>query len=272
MIVPELVAAVVQGVVEGITEFIPVSSTGHLIIVGHLLGFDDERAKTFDIFIQLGAILAIVWLYRQRFLSVARTAVRDPVSRRFVVNLGLGFIPAAVVGALTHHWIKQYLFTPVVVAAALVVGGIAILLIERWRPEPRVSDARDIPPRTAFAIGLAQVLALFPGISRSGATIMGGYALGLSRTAATEFSFFLAVPVLAAAAGFDLFKSRSALSASDLPLFAVGFVVAFISAIVVVKAFLRYVAHHSFSAFAWYRIAVGGLLLWLAVRTAVPPA
>jgi undecaprenyl-diphosphatase len=269
VIVPDLAAAVVQGVVEGITEFLPVSSTGHLILSGHLLGFEDERAKTFDIFIQLGAILAIVWIYRRRFSEVVRTAAREPASRRFVANLLLGFIPAAVLGLLLHRWIKAHLFSPVTVAWALLVGGIVILLLERWHPVERVTDARDLAPSTALAIGVAQTLALFPGISRSAATILGGYALGLSRTAATEFSFFLAVPTLAAAAGYDLLKSLPVLRAADAPLFAVGFLVAFVSAFVVVKAFLRYVAHHSFSVFAWYRIGVGALLLWLASRGAL---
>jgi undecaprenyl-diphosphatase len=271
MMLPDLAAAVVQGIVEGVTEFIPVSSTGHLIVAGQWLGFSDERAKTFDIFIQLGAILAIVWIYRERFLEIARTAGREPMSRRFVTNLILGFIPAAVVGLLTHHWIKAHLFSAATVAWAFMIGGGLILLIERWRPQPRVLDARDLAPATAFAIGLIQVLALFPGMSRSGATIMGGYALGLSRTAATEFSFFLGVPVLAAAAGFDLFNSRAVLSTRDIPLFAVGFGVAFVSAMIVVKAFLRYVSRHSFAAFAWYRIAFGALLLWLAARGTLSP-
>ena len=265
-----LLDAVILGIVEGITEFIPVSSTGHLILAGHWLGFTGDRANTFEIFIQLGAILAIVWLYRERFLSVTRTLVREPVSRRFVTNLILGFIPAAVVGVATHHWIKAVLFTPVVVAAALVVGGVAMLVIERWRPVPRVEDAMDLEPRTALAIGVAQVLALIPGVSRSGATIMGGYALGLSRTAATEFSFFLAVPVLAAASVYDLLGSLSALSRADVPLFTVGFVVSFIAALIVVKSFLRFVAHHRFTSFAWYRILFGGLLLWVALRHGLP--
>ena len=270
MIVPDLVAAGIQGVVEGVTEFLPVSSTGHLIVVGDWLGFTGDRAKTFEIFIQFGAILAIVWIYRQRFLVVARDFVREPVSRRFVTNLLVAFLPAAIVGLLTHHWIKAHLFTPVVVALGFIVGGIVILMVERWKPRETVADAADLQPPTALGIGLAQRLALVPGVSRSGATIMGGYALGLSRTAATEFSFFLAVPVIAAAAVFDLLKSLDALGAADIPIFVVGFLVSFVSAFVVVKAFLRYVAHHSFSVFAWYRIAFGLLLLWLYARTGFP--
>jgi undecaprenyl-diphosphatase len=258
---PDFVAAFVQGIVEGITEFIPVSSTGHLILTGHWLGFDDARAKTFDIFIQLGAILAIVWLYRQKFVTVMRTA-RDASSRAFIGNLVIAFVPAAAIGFFAHSWIKEHLFTPVIVAWALMLGGVVILLVEWWKPAPRVQSVEEISPRNALGVGLAQVLALIPGVSRSGATIMGGYLLGLSRTAATEFSFFLAVPILAAAAGYDLLKSRHDLATSDAPLFAVGFLVAFVSAVIVVKVFLRYVAHHSFSAFALYRIAFGAILLW----------
>jgi undecaprenyl-diphosphatase len=256
-----LVKAVVLGLVEGATEFIPVSSTGHLIVVSDWLGFLGERAKTFDIFIQLGAILAIVWLYRARLGRTIVAARHEPLSRRFLWNLFIAFLPAAVVGFLAHSWIKARLFNPVVVAVALVVGGILILLIERWAPAPRVSDVTEVPPRTAWGIGLAQVLSLIPGTSRSGATIMGGYALGLSRTAATEFSFFLAIPVMLAATAYDLLKSWSTLVPADAPVFAVGFIVSFVSALVVVRAFLSYVSHHSFRAFAWYRIAFGIVVL-----------
>lgn len=270
MTVPDLVGAAILGVVEGVTEFLPVSSTGHLIIAGDWLAFTGERAKTFEIVIQAGAILAIVWLYRERFLDVARTAVREPGSRRFLTNLVLGFLPAAVLGLLTHHWIKAHLFTPLVVGCAFIAGGIAILVIERWKPLATVEDAAEIGPRTALGIGLAQTLALIPGMSRSAATIMGGYSLGLSRTAATEFSFFLAVPVLAAAAGLDLFRSLEVLSRADIPLFTVGLVVSFAAAFVVVRGFLKYVARHSFAAFAWYRIGFGLLLLWAYGRTGFP--
>lgn len=262
----DLAAAIVLGVVEGVTEFLPVSSTGHLIVAGHALDFTGERAKTFEIFIQLGAILAIVWLYRDKFRSVLVSLGREPASRRFATNLLLGFIPAAVAGVLIHHWIKERLFTPVVVGWAFIAGGVVMLLVERWKPAPTVEDAAEIPPRIALGVGLAQMLALIPGVSRSGATIIGGYVLGLSRTAATEFSFFLAVPVIAAAAVFDLLKSLDTLHASDVPVFALGLLVAFVSALVVVTAFLRYVAHHSFVVFGWYRIGAGALLLWLASR------
>jgi len=259
---PELLLkGAILGLVEGATEFIPVSSTGHLIVVSNWLGLVDERSKTFDVFIQLGAILAIVWLYRARLARAVAGARRDAGSRRFLINLFIAFLPAAVVGFLTHQWIKERLFNPAVVAVALVVGGILILLIELWAPKPRIHDVNAVPPRTALGIGLAQVLSLIPGTSRSGATIMGGYALGLSRTAATEFSFFLAIPVMLAATLYDLMKSWSVLAPSDIPLFAVGFIVSFVSALIVVKAFLSYVSGHSFKVFAWYRIAFGAVLL-----------
>jgi undecaprenyl-diphosphatase len=260
----ELLEAVILGLVEGITEFIPVSSTGHLIVVGEWLGQVDERAKTFDIFIQLGAILAIVWLYRARLLHAVRTARTDPASRRFFLNLAISFIPAAGVGFLIHDWIKERLFNTPVVAWALILGGIAILLIERWSPRTRFEEVSEVPPLTALGVGLAQILSLIPGTSRSGATIMGGYALGLSRRAATELSFFLAIPIMFAATLYDLAKSAGALSPADAPFFATGFAVSFVSALVVVKVFLAYVSHHSFAAFAWYRIAFGAALLWLA--------
>jgi undecaprenyl-diphosphatase len=259
---PELLwKAAVLGLVEGATEFIPVSSTGHLIVVSEWLHLVDERAKTFDIFIQLGAILAIVWLYRRRLGHALVSAGQSAASRRLLVNLLIAFLPAALVGFLTHEWIKAWLFSPTVVALALVVGGVLILLIERWSPKPTVDDLNELEPRTALGIGLAQVLSLVPGTSRSGATIMGGYLLGLTRVVATEFSFFLAVPVMLAATLYDLFKSWSSLAPSDAPMFAVGFLVSFVSAIVVVRAFLRYVSAHNFSAFAWYRIVFGALLL-----------
>jgi undecaprenyl-diphosphatase len=256
-----LLKAVVLGVVEGVTEFIPVSSTGHLILAGDLLNWEDARAATFEIFIQLGAILAIVWLYRSKILGVLTSARQDPVSRKLLLNLGIAFLPAAIVGFLIHDWIKDHLFNPVTVAWALLVGGIVILLIEKWNPAVRVEDPDHIPASKALGIGLAQCLSLFPGVSRSGATIMGARSLGLSRRAATEFSFFLAIPVMFVATGYDLLKSRDALSGSDAPVFAVGFIVAFISALIVVKAFLAFVSRKSFAGFAWYRIIFGALLL-----------
>jgi undecaprenyl-diphosphatase len=260
---PELLLkAAILGLVEGATEFIPVSSTGHLIVVSNWLGLVDERAKTFNIFIQLGAILAIVWLYRTRLARSVAEARRDSNGRRLIINLLVAFLPAAIVGFLAHDWIKSRLFNPSVVALALIVGGIFILLIERWRPRSVVDDVNQVPTRSALGVGMAQVLSLIPGTSRSGATIMGGYALGLSRTAATEFSFFLAIPVMFAATGYDLLKSWALLAAPDLPMFAIGFVVSFVSALIVVRLFLSYVSKHSFRAFAWYRIVLG-VIVWV---------
>ena len=253
--------AALLGLVEGATEFVPVSSTGHLILVSNWLQLVDERAKTFDIFIQLGAILAVVWLYRRRLAGAVASAGRNPESRHFLLNLLIAFLPAAIIGFLAHDWIKARLFNPEVVIAALIAGGVVILLIEHWSPREMIDDVNRVPPRSALGIGLAQVLSLVPGTSRSGATIMGGYALGLSRVAATEFSFFLAIPVMLAATGYDLLKSWSTLTRADVPMFLVGFGVSFFSALVVVKALLRFVSGHSFRVFAWYRIALGVLLL-----------
>jgi undecaprenyl-diphosphatase len=252
-----LVKGFILGIVEGVTEFIPVSSTGHLILAGSLLGLDDERAKVFDIFIQLGAILSVVWLYREKLTSVVRELPRSSTARRFAFNLMAAFLPAAVLGLAAHKAIKAHLFNPVTVAAALVAGGIAILLIERMDRSDRVGDMDEITLRQAAAIGLAQCLALFPGVSRSGATIMGGLVIGLKRKVAAEFSFFLAIPTMFAATGYDLMKNRGALSVSDIPLFALGFITAFLSALVVIKAFLKYVSRHDFTSFAWYRIVFG---------------
>ena len=260
----EILKAIILGLVEGATEFIPVSSTGHLIIASEWLDFTGERAKTFEIFIQLGAILSIVWLYRKTFLGLL-AAWSEQGPRRLILNLAIAFLPAAIVGFLFHEWIKAHLFNTLTVAIAMVAGGIFILVIEAFRPASRVEETADIPPMTALGVGLAQVLSLFPGVSRSGATIMGGYCLGLSRRAATEFSFFLAVPVMFAATLFDLVRSRDSLVTSDVPLFAVGFVVAFVSALIVVKAFLGYVSRKSFAVFAWYRILFGSFLLALVL-------
>lgn len=260
----EAATAVLLGLIEGITEFIPVSSTGHLIVAGRLLGFEGERASVFEIAIQLGAILAVVWLYRVRFTTVARGLRTDPRAQRLVLNLAVAFLPAAIAGLLFHDVIKQVLFSPTVVAGSLVTGGVLMLVIERWRPRTTVTDVDDLPIGTALGIGLAQVLSLVPGTSRSAATILGAYVLGCSRTAAAEFSFFLAVPVMFAATGYDLFKSRDLLSMADVPFFALGFLTAFVSALVVIRVFIGYVSRATFSGFAWYRIAAGLLLfIWL---------
>jgi undecaprenyl-diphosphatase len=255
-----LLKALILGIVEGLTEFLPISSTGHLIIVGDLLKFTGERAKTFEIFIQLGSILGVAWFYRARLLDIA-TGLSKPPAQRFVLNLSIAFLPAVVVGLLAHEYIREYLFSPITVAIALIAGGVAILIIESLPLRSRITDMTELTPLDAFKIGLAQTCALFPGVSRAGATIMGGLLSGLTRTVATEFSFFLAMPTMVAATLYDLYKSRAFLQADDAFIFGVGFVSAFISALLVVKLFLAYVARHNFKAFAYYRIGFGLLVL-----------
>ncbi len=252
-----IIAAIILGLVEGVTEFLPVSSTGHLILVGHALRFVGPRADAFEIIIQLGAILAVVWLYRNLLWDVVRDGLAVTESRRFILALFVAFLPAAIVGLLTHHWIIAHLFTPAVVIAALILGGVAILAIERWRPAPRIETVMQIGYRTALWIGIAQVFSLIPGVSRSGATIMGALLAGVGRPAAAEFSFLLAIPVMFAATGLNLWENRHLLSGSDALIFAVGFVVAFASALVVVRWLIRFVSHRSFDVFAWYRIVFG---------------
>jgi undecaprenyl-diphosphatase len=261
--------AFIQGVVEGLTEFLPVSSTGHLIIVSDLLGLNDEKGKVFDIVIQLGAILAICWEYRARFVKAFSGLVDDPVQQRFAANLFVAFLPAAIVGLALQKQIKAYLFNPVSVAMALIVGAVVVFIIERWYAKhgaPRVTSVDEMDWKDALKVGLAQCFSLIPGTSRSGATIMGGMLFGLSRQAATEFSFFLAVPIMFAASGYQMVKYRDLLSRDDLATFAVGFVVSFAFALLAVKALIRYVAHHDFKAFAWYRIALGLAVLGYFAR------
>ena len=258
--------ALVMGIVEGLTEFLPVSSTGHLILVGHLFGYTGATAASFEIFIQLGAILAVMWEYRARLWSVAISAPGGGQSGRLLVNLAIAFLPAAVAGFLLHKPIQTYLFSPVTVAAALVAGGIAMLIIERARPRVRVTDLMAIPWTGAIGIGLAQVLSLFPGVSRAAATIMGGMVLGLDRKTSTEFSFFLAMPTLLAATLYELIKSWDRLAAADLGPFVMGFAAAFISALLAVRGFVHYIARHDFRPFAWYRIALGLIVLALTGR------
>ncbi|MBK7595661.1 MAG: undecaprenyl-diphosphate phosphatase [Gemmatimonadetes bacterium] len=262
-----LLIAVILGLVEGITEFLPVSSTGHLIVVGDLLHYTGERAATFEVVIQVGAILAVIWHYRATLLSLVTRMVRVGPERNLVAKLLLGFVPAAVAGVLLIHWIKAHLFSPAVVAWALVVGGVVMLLLEWRRPTVTAPTLAEVTPRQALGIGFAQVLAIIPGTSRAATTILGGYAFGLSRAAATEFSFLLAIPTIIGAATLDLAKSWQLFTMADAPMFAVGLVVSFISALVVIRGFLRYVERHSFTVFAWYRIVFGlGLLVFLARR------
>lgn len=248
----DLANGLILGVVEGLTEFLPISSTGHLILAGDLLGFDDERAKVFEIVIQTGAMLAVLWEYRARFFRI---------DFRLYRNLVVAFIPAAVIGLLFAKLIKQYLFQAVPVALAFIVGGVIILLVDRGNRPARVHEASEMTWSDALKVGFAQCFALIPGTSRSGATIIGGMLFGLSRKAATEFSFFLAVPTLVAAGLYELWKNRALLSAHDTGLFAVGSVAAFVSAFIVIRWLIRYVATHDFRPFAWYRIAFGLVVL-----------
>ena len=268
-----LVSAVVLGIVEGLTEFLPVSSTGHLIVAGSLLGYTGEQAKMFEISIQTGAILAVVWEYRARFAGAFAGLRSDPRARRFVANLAIAFVPAAALGFVFGKAIKAHLFAPIPVALAFVVGALVILWAERRqkvRPGTvRVNDVDEMTYVDAFKVGCAQCFALIPGTSRSGATIIGGMLFGLSRTAATEFSFFLAVPTLFAAAAYSLLKDGHLLRAADLPLFGIGFVAAFVSAFACVRWLIRYVSHHDFVPFAWYRLAFGGVVLLTAATGTV---
>jgi len=264
MLLAPMIVAVILGLVEGITEFLPVSSTGHLIVAGSLLGYHGERAATFEIVIQVGAILAVVWHYRTTLIDLVARMFTAAPERRLAINLVIAFVPAALTGLGLHHWIKAHLFTPTTVAAAFIIGGVVILFMEWRRPATTTSDLRAVTWRQSLGIGCAQVLALIPGTSRSAATILGGYALGLSRPAATEFSFLLAIPTLVAAAGYDAFKSRALFTGGDIPMFAVGIAVSFVAALLVIRGFIRYVQGHSFRAFAWYRIAFGGVILALA--------
>ncbi len=257
-----ILKAVVMGIVEGLTEFIPVSSTGHLIITQNLLNFTGHVANVFSIFIQLGAILAVIWLYRKKFLDVTLTLTSKPRSRQLVYNLIIATLPAVVIGLPTEGWIEAHFFKPFPVALALALGGVLILIIEKKYRYKGIGDVDRIPWTQALAVGMFQVLAiLFPGISRSGATIMGGMTLGLSRMAATEFSFFLAIPAMLGATAIKLAGARDALSVADLPVFATGFIVSFVVALAVIKGLLRFVAHRSFVPFAWYRIAFGAVIL-----------
>ena len=256
-----ILKALILGLVEAASEFLPISSTGHLIIVGDFLDFTGPRAEAFEIFIQLGAILAVVWIYRERLLDMAINLDWDPKVQRLTLNLMIAFIPAAILGLLLHKTITDYLFNPVSVAGALVVGGVAILLIERFAKTGRVQSVDEMNWKDALLVGVAQSVALFPGVSRSGATIMGGMLGGMSRFAATEFSFFLAIPTMFAATFYSLYKEWSHLTVADIPMFAVGFVAAFLGGLVVVRFLLAYVGQHSFAVFAYYRILFGGLLL-----------
>jgi undecaprenyl-diphosphatase len=260
-----------MGTVEGLTEFLPISSTGHLILAGALLGFDDEKAKVFDIAIQTGAILAVIIVYWHKISSTVVALPTQRLARRFALNVFIAFVPAVVLGLLFGKAIKAHLFTPTVVASTFIIGGIIILWVEGWGRKPlhaghpddhvRIVNVESMTPWDALKVGLVQCLAMVPGTSRSGATIIGGMLLGMSRKAATDFSFYLAIPTLIGAGAYSLYKERALLSMADVPMFVVGLVFSFLSAWACVRWLLRYIATHSFVVFAWYRIAFGIVVL-----------
>ena len=253
--------AIILGVVEGLTEFLPISSTGHQIIVADLIGFGGERAMAFNIIIQLGAILAVVWEFRRKIFDVVLGLSSQAPARRFTANLLVAFMPAVVLGVLFADLIHHYLFNPITVAAALVVGGVIMLWAERREHRIEVDHVDDMHWSHALKIGLVQCVAMIPGTSRSGSTIIGGLLFGLSRKAATEFSFFLAMPTMVGAAVYSGYKYRELFQPADLPVFAIGFVVSFIFAMIAVRALLKFIANHSYAAFAWYRIVFGLIIL-----------
>lgn len=252
-----LVKAFILGLVEGLTEFLPISSTGHLILAGDLLDFNNERGKLFEIVIQSGAILAVIWEYRKRISTVIRGLPSDRKARRFVLNLFIAFLPLAVLGLAFGKTIKAHLFQPIPVATAFILGAFIIIWAERREHKVRILNVEDLRWHDALKLGIAQAFALIPGTSRSGATIIGGLIFGLSRKAATEFSFFLAIPTLLVATAYQLYKERALLTFDDVGMWSVGFLSAFFSAFLCVRWLLRYIAHHDFVIFAWYRILFG---------------
>lgn len=259
-----LIQVVIMGIVEGLTEFLPISSTGHLILAGSLLNFTGEKVKVFEIVIQAGAMLAVCWEYRVKIARVILDFKHDIAARRFVVNLLIAFLPAVILGLIFGKAIKAHLFKPVPVALAFIIGAFIIIIVERRQRRvmySRVDTVDDMSAADALKVGLAQCLALIPGTSRSGATIIGAMAFGLSRQAATEFSFFLAIPTLFGATVYSLYKERALLSAADLPMFSIGALSAFISAFLCVRWLLRYISSHDFMIFAWYRLVFGGIVL-----------
>ncbi|MDP2369876.1 undecaprenyl-diphosphate phosphatase [Rhodoferax sp.] len=260
-----LVKAAIMGIVEGLTEFLPISSTGHLILAGALLGFDDEKSKVFDIAIQTGAIFAVIIVYWQKISTTVRGLPTQRQAQRFALNVLIAFVPAVILGLLFGKAIKAHLFTPVVVASTFILGGFVILWAERRQVQaataPRILDVDAMTPMDALKLGLVQCLAMIPGTSRSGATIIGGMLLGMSRKAATDFSFYLAIPTLIGAGVYSLYKERMLLSAADVPLFGVGLVFSFVSAWLCIRWLLGFIASHSFVGFAYYRIVFGVVVL-----------
>jgi undecaprenyl-diphosphatase len=249
------------GIVEGLTEFLPISSTGHLIVCANMIKFDNKIATLFEIVIQLGAILAVVWLYKEKIINLIKTAFKDKKSYDFIINIIIAFIPASAVGFFFHGIIKHYLFNPITVAFALIIGGYIIIYIENKKIKVKTQEAFDITKKSALIVGLAQILSLIPGVSRAGATIMGGVCSGLSRKASAEFSFFLAIPIMFAATFYDLYKNSADLNMESVTIIVIGFISAFISAIVVIKWFIKYISTKDFRIFGWYRILFGAFLL-----------
>jgi undecaprenyl-diphosphatase len=258
MVVTEALKALVLGGIEGLTEFLPVSSTGHLLLAGHFLGFE-SKGKSFEVLVQLGAIMAILLVYMHKIIGIVMGLGHDPKARRFVAAVLLAFLPAAVIGALAHSLIKDVLFNPLIVCTMLIAGGLVLLAVDDLAPKPTFDDAMDMPLRTALAVGFCQCLAMVPGVSRSGATIVSAMFFGASKRAAAEFSFFLAMPTMAGAFAYDLLKNYKLLDFNDVGLIAIGFVAAFLSGLFVVRGFLQFVSKHGFKLFAWWRIIVGVL-------------
>ena len=269
-----LMKAALMGVVEGLTEFLPISSTGHLILAGALLGFNDDKAKVFDIAIQTGAIGAVILVYWQKICTTVRAFPTDSQARQFALNVLIAFVPAVLLGLLFGKAIKAHLFTPLVVASTFIVGGLVILWAERRQAQlpgaVRIQEVEEMSWKDALKVGLVQCLAMVPGTSRSGATIIGGMLMGLSRKAATDFSFYLAIPTLIGAGAYSLFKERALLSWADVPMFGVGLLASFVSAWLCVRWLLRFIATHSFTGFAWYRIVFGVVVLATAWSGWIP--
>lgn len=249
------------GIVEGLTEFLPISSTGHLIVASDIINFNEQVKELFEVVIQLGAILAVVYLYRIKIFSLIKTVFKDKKSFDFIINLLIAFLPASIMGFFFHGIIKNFLFNPITVAISLVIGGIIIIFIENRKIKSKISDTFDIDRKSALIVGLSQILALIPGVSRAGSTIMGGICAGLSRKASAEFSFFLAIPIMFAASFYDLYKSSDALNLNSVIMILIGFIVSFISAIIVIKWFLKFISVNNFKIFGWYRIVFGMFLL-----------
>ncbi len=257
----DTIVAAILGLLEGLTEFLPVSSTGHILLAGHFLGFH-STGRAFEVVIQLGAILAILGVYASRLIHVFASAPHDPAARRFIASVLVAFLPAVVIGVLAHDFIKTVLFeTPMLIAIMLILGGIVLLFVDRMKLTVKYDDAMRLPVLTALKIGFIQCLAMVPGVSRSGSTIVGAMLLGVSKRAAAEFSFFLSMPTMAGAFAYDLYKNRDALSSDDLGLIAVGFVAAFIAAVIVVRGLLGFISRHGYSLFGWWRIIVGTVVL-----------